>query len=155
MSTLMELKEVVITAYAKMLNEKPLRSNLIYHLSDLTKSSMLTFTAAYAKFEKTIGQDEELYAHWLNVQLQIMTMLNGNVLPVEVNFKSVVETLAGHPGGESSDIFTLMGPKKDFPTASRSYKIALACRVFLDDIDIVEEEKPPAPERGARREAKS
>ena len=150
MTTLMELKEVVITAYAKMLNEKPLRSDLIYRLTDLTKSSMLTFTSAYIAFEKVIGQDEELYAHWLNVQLQVMTMLNGNALPIETNFKSVVETLSGHPGGENSDVFRLMGPKKDFPEVSRSYKIALAFRVFLDDVDITEEETPPPAERPAQ-----
>lgn len=141
---LVDLKGVITVVYAKMVAENPLRSNLIFYLVDTTKKSLLKFLEAYVEFEQIIGGDEELYAHWLNVQLQVMTLLDNNPKALVLLATTVKDTLKETPGGMHADIFKEANRNKD-QINTRSVQIALAFRVYLDDIDVVAEAEPPVP----------
>lgn len=153
METLRDLKDVIVVVYAKMVDEVPLRSNLPYELVDFTKKSILKFKEAYIEFEKRIGEDTDMYAHWMNVQLHVMTLLDGEEKLLQHHTKTVFETMLGTSGGDNADLFLGKGNKKmdpiDYP---RSVQIALAFRVFLDNIEVVMAaagKTPPPPKEGA------
>lgn len=154
METLRDLKDVMIVVYAKMVEEVPLRSNLPYELVDFTKKSILKFKEAYIEFERRIGEDTEMYAHWMNTQLHVMTLLDGEEKLLQHHTKTVFETMKGTSGGDSADLFLGKSNKKmepiDYP---RSVQIALAFRVFLDNIEVVMaaagKAPTPPPKEGA------
>lgn len=140
MENLRDLKDVITVVYAKMITEVPMRSNLASHLVDMTKKSLLTFSASYKQFEQSIGQDVDSYAHWLNAQLQVMTMLDGDDTLLSSHAETVFRTLLGTAGGANADVFPKTDDKNKeivVPNPSRSMKIALAFRVFLDSIDVI------------------
>ena len=150
METLRDLKDVIIVVYAKMVEEVPLRSNLPYELVDFTKKSLLKFKEVYIEFEKRLGEDTDMYAHWMTAQLHVMTLLDGDDRLLQHHTKTVFETMMGTSGGPSADLFLGKGNTKmgagDYP---RSVHIALAFRVFLDNIEVVLEAagKTPPPQR--------
>lgn len=155
METLRDLKDVIVVVYAKMVEEVPLRSNLPYELVDFTKKSILKFKEAYIEFEKRIGEDTDMYAHWMTVQLHVMTLLDGDDKLLQHHAKTVFQTLTGTPGGDSADLFTGKNNAKLAPTDyPRSVHIALAFRVFLDNIEVIMEAAgktpPPPPREGAK-----
>jgi len=151
MENLRDLKDVIVVVYAKMVSEVPMRSDLAFRLVDLTKKSYLKFMASYVDFEKIIGADEDLYAHWLNVQFQVMTLLDGDDTLLVNHTNMVYQTLLGTPAGSTSDLLPKEPLKKteSLTLPPRSTQIALAFRVFLDNIEVVEETvnpgAPPAP----------
>lgn len=147
MENLRDLKDVFVVVYAKMATEVPLRSDLVFKIVDLTKKSLLKFKATYADFEKIIGEDEELYAHWLNVEFQVMTLLDGDDSLLIKHSDMIFNTLLGTPGGGGGDMFVAGAKEKVLPTLSRSALIALGFRVFLDCLDVTADEsgKPPLP----------
>lgn len=150
METLRDLKDVMIIVYAKMVEEVPLRSNLPYELVDFTKKSLLKFKETYIEFEKRLGEDTDMYAHWMTIQLHVMTLLDGDDKLLRHHTKTVFETMMGTSGGSSADLFLGKNNAKmaegDYP---RSVHIALAFRVFLDNIEVVLEAagKTPPPQR--------
>lgn len=154
METLRDLKDVMIVVYAKMVEEVPLRSNLPYELVDFTKKSVLTFKEGYIEFEKRIGEDTDMYAHWMNAQLHVMTLLDGDDKLLRHNTKTFFKTVSGSPGGSNADLFLGNANKKmepdDYPL---SVHIALAFRVYLDNIEVVMaaagKTPPPPPKEGA------
>lgn len=152
METLRDLKDVIVVAYVKMVEEVPLRSNLPYELVDFTKKSILKFKEGYIEFEKRIGEDTDMYAQWMTVQLHIMTLLDGEDKLLHHHTKTVFDTLTGTPGGSNADLFLGANNRQlaatDYP---RSVHIALAFRVFLDNIEVVLEAagKAPPPPRVA------
>ena len=152
MENLRDLKDVIVIVYAKMVTEVPMRSDLASYLVDMTKKSYLKFMESYVEFEQIIGNDEDLYAHWLNAQFQVMTLLDGDDTLLTNHTEMVYQTLLGTPGGASSDVLpTKESMKKNEPLSKppRSAQIALAFRVFLDNIEVVEQtvnpQAPPAP----------
>lgn len=158
MENLRDLKDVMIVVYAKMIQEVPLRSNLPYELVDFTKKSILKFKEAYIEFEKRIGDDTDMYAHWMTVQLHVMTLLDGDDKLLVHHAETVYGTLMGTSGGSNADVFFDKDKKRvDQPNYPRSVLIALAFRVFLDNIEVVVEaagktpQPPPvvAPVKGA------
>ena len=155
METLRDLKDVIITVYAKMLEEVPLRSNLIFELTDMTKKSLLLFKDSFIKFEKSIGEDTDMYAQWITVQLHIMMLLDGDDKLLQHHTKTVFQMLRGTSGGSNSDLFLGKDNKKmepsDYP---QSVHIALAFRVFLDNIEVIMEAagKPLPPALPAKKE---
>jgi len=150
METLRDLKDVIIVVYAKMVEEVPLRSNLIYELTDFTKKSLLKFKEGYIEFEKRIGEDTDMYAQWMTCQLHVMMLLDGDDKLLVHHTKTVFDTLTGTSGGDNADLFLGKDNRKmgagDYP---RSVHIALAFRVFLENIEVVMETagKPTAPPR--------
>lgn len=150
METLRDLKDVMITAYAKILGEVPLRSDLIYELTDFTKKSILTFKKSYIEFEKRIGEDTDMYAHWMTAQFHVMTLLDGDDKLLQHHTKTVFDTLMGTPGGSNADLFLGVNNRAmtpaDYP---RSVHVALAFRVYLDNIEVVMESagQTPPPQR--------
>lgn len=148
METLRDLKDVIVVVYAKMIEEVPLRSDLPYELVDFTKKSLLTFKEGFIEFERRIGEDTDMYAHWMTVQLHIMTLLDGDDKLLQHNTKTVFETLSGTSGGSNADLFLGKDNKKmNGPDYPRSVHIALAFRIFLDNIEVVMEAagKTPVP----------
>lgn len=155
MENLRDLKDVITVVYAKMISEVPMRSDLASFLVDMTKSSLLTFTASYKQFEQTIGSSEDLYAHWLNTQLQVMTLLDGDDALLTRHAEAVYKTLLGTSGGPSADIFPQGNDKKkELPDPPLSVKMALAFRVFLDNIDVIAAPPPPGTQTAAQQGAK-
>lgn len=155
METLRDLKDVIVVVYAKMIEEVPLRSNLPYELVDFTKKSLLLFKQSYIEFEKRIGTDTDMYAHWMTAQLHVMTLLDGDDKLLRNHSKTVFETLQGTSGGHTADLFLGKDTRKmesvDYP---RSVHIALAFRVFLDNIDVIMEAAGKTPPPPAREGAK-
>lgn len=156
METLRDLKDVIIVVYAKMIEEVPLRSNLPYELTDLTKKSLLLFKQSFIGLEKTLGGDTDMYAHWMTVQLHVMTLLNGDDTLLRHHTKTVFQTLQGTSGGQTADLFLGKDNKKmvpdDYP---QSVHIALAFRVFLDNIEVIMEaagKTPPPPAPAVKKE---
>jgi hypothetical protein len=140
MENLRDLKDVITVVYARMITENPMRSDLASYLVDMTKKSLLTFTSGYVDFEKLIGGETDLYAHWMNTQLQVMTLLDGDDALLVRHTRTVYETLLGTTGGPAADVFPKdfdYAKKRELPNPSRSVMIALAFRVFLDNIEIV------------------
>lgn len=147
MENLRDLKDVIIVVYVKMISEVPMRSNLASELVDMTKKSLLKFKETYIEFEKRIGEETDMYAHWMTAQLHVMTLLDGDDKLLHHHAQTVYQTLLGTSGGGSADLFLDKdGKKKDVaPDYSRSVLIALAFRVFLDNIEVVTEAAGATP----------
>lgn len=151
MENLRDLKDVIIVVYAKMITEVPMRSHLASHLVDLTKKSLLKFKGSYSELEKLIGSDTDSYAHWITAQLHVMNLLDGDDTLLKRNTEVVLQTLMGTPGASGADFFTgaeSATKKKEADDYPRSLHIALAFRVFLDNIEVITEaagKAPPAP----------
>lgn len=136
MDRLIILSTTIKQVYGNLLQDQD-RIQIIHHFQSLLKRPLVRFDEAYSTFIKSVGSNTDTFDRWLNIQFQVITLLAEDQEALKQLPKMFQEVLATTEGGEALDA-------KDPDDYKRySFLIALAFRIYLDDMPIANRNPTP------------
>lgn len=134
MNKLYILSQTIKAVYGAVCNDQE-RPEIIPYLTGMMKKPIIRFNEAYTVFINGLGTNGDAFDRWLNLQFMVITLLGDDqdaLKQLPIMFKDVLKTTEG---GEVLDITD----PKDYERYS--FIIALAFRIYLDDLTIPEPDK--------------